>query len=110
MLVQSIKRQILSTTLSIVHTIIDMTQGFIASGGAMEEHLKRALIELYFAIAEFERLQSLTLWQGDRQQAQAMTAALQAARTALESSADWSNEFGLTCSENDSAAPPLGRN
>jgi hypothetical protein len=54
---------------------------------AMEEHVNRALIELYFAIAEFESAPFATERAVDEPQRLAIAKALQAARNALETSA-----------------------
>lgn len=57
---------------------------------AMEEHVNRALIELYFAIAELESAPSSIDHPADEQQKRAIANALQAARKALEISAQLS--------------------
>lgn len=57
---------------------------------AMEEHVNRALIELYFAIAELESAPSSISHPADEQHRRAIASALQAARNALETSAELS--------------------
>ena len=57
---------------------------------AVEEHVNRALIKLYFAIAEFESSPLSKGLRVDEPQKRAIASALQAARDALETSAQLS--------------------
>ncbi len=50
----------------------------------MDKHLERALIETYFAMAEFDQLKSAPDWAGGAEQTEALARALATARSALE--------------------------
>ena len=52
--------------------------------GVMERHLERALIETYYAIAEFQQLQASSRWGADDSEALAMDSVLRATRSMLE--------------------------
>lgn len=50
----------------------------------MDKHLERALVETYFAIAEFAQLKSAPGWAGETEETEALAVALATARSALE--------------------------
>jgi hypothetical protein len=51
----------------------------------MEKHLERALIETFYAIAEFQQLQASSRWRADESETLAMDSVLRATRSMLES-------------------------
>jgi len=75
--------------------------------GAMEEHVNRALIELYFAIAELESSPFSTRRTADEQQRRAIASALQAARTALETSMQLAGASFRAGAEDETKAQPF---
>ena len=60
----------------------------------MEEHLKRALIEVYYAIAEFD-LEKAGLQRNGPQRAEDLETALGTARAALDLSLKLTEHFGV---------------
>jgi hypothetical protein len=50
----------------------------------MEDHLKRALIEIYYAIAEFEQEKDSLLREGETRRAEDLETALGTARAAVD--------------------------
>jgi hypothetical protein len=59
----------------------------------MDKHLERALIETYFAIAEFDERKIAPDWRGGKEQTEALASVLRAARTALENSVRQAREI-----------------
>ncbi len=52
----------------------------------MDKHLERALIETYFAMAEFDQQKFAPGWPGGAADTEALASSLAAARSALEAS------------------------
>jgi hypothetical protein len=50
----------------------------------MERHLERALIELYYALADFEQAKESAAWRGKPDQSESLLNALSLARWGLE--------------------------
>jgi hypothetical protein len=68
----------------------------------MDRHLERALIETYFAIAEFDLQKSAPDSPGNPEEQEALTAALRSARTALENAVRLARDMVLSSSSKSS--------
>jgi hypothetical protein len=60
----------------------------------MEKHLERALIELYYALAEFDQAKAAGQWPVEADQAESLFVSLRLARWGLETSLRGLREFG----------------
>ncbi len=58
----------------------------------MEDHLKRALIEVYYAIAEFDQEKAMMIRNGDAKRIEDLETALGTARAALDASLELMKE------------------
>ncbi len=69
----------------------------------MDKHLERALIETYFAIAEFDQQKSTPGWPGNPEETEALAAALRSARAALENAVRLARDMVASGSSKSSA-------